>query len=64
MSESENRPGLSLAAQVESLLFVAVEPVSPGQLATALEATSVEVNEALDELDSALRTRGLRLQRH
>jgi segregation and condensation protein B len=64
MSESENTPGLSLAAQVESLLFIAVEPVTPGQLATALETTNAEVSRALDELDASLRTRGLRLQRH
>jgi segregation and condensation protein B len=64
MSESENTPGLSLAAQVESLLFIAVEPVTPGQLATALETTNAEVSRALDELDASLRTRGLRLQQH
>jgi segregation and condensation protein B len=64
MSESENTPGLSLAAQVESLLFIAVEPVTPGQLATALETTNADVTRALDELDASLRTRGLRLQRH
>ena len=64
MSESENTSGLSLAAQVESLLFIAVEPVTPGQLATALETTNAEVSRALDELDVSLRTRGLRLQRH
>jgi segregation and condensation protein B len=64
MSESENTPGLSLAAQIESLLFIAVEPVTPGQLAAALETTNAEVSRALDELDASLRTRGLRLQRH
>jgi segregation and condensation protein B len=64
MSESENTSGLLLAAQIESLLFIAVEPVTPGQLAAALETTSAEVTGALDELDASLRTRGLRLQRH
>jgi segregation and condensation protein B len=64
MSESENTPGLSLAARVESLLFIAVEPVTPGQLATTLETTNAEVSRALDELDASLQTRGLRLQRH
>lgn len=64
MSESEDTPGLSLSAQIEALLFVAVEPVSPGQLATVLETTSTLVNNALDELDVSFRTRGLRLQRH
>jgi segregation and condensation protein B len=64
MSESENLSELSLSAQIESLLFVAVEPVTPGQLATALETTTLEVNHALDDLDASLRTRGLRLQRY
>lgn len=64
MSESENTPGLSLAAQIEALLFIAVEPVTPGQLASTLETTTAQVNNALDELDASLQTRGLRLQRH
>jgi len=64
MSESENLTELSLSSQIEALLFVAVEPVSPGQLATVLETTSTQVNNALDELDASFRTRGLRLQRH
>ena len=63
MSESQNLSGLSLLAQVEALLFVAIEPVSPGQLAAALETTTAEVNSALDDLDASLRDRGLRLQR-
>jgi len=64
MSESDDTVGLALSAQIEALLFVAVEPVSPGQLATVLETTSTQVNNALDELDESFRTRGLRLQRH
>ena len=64
MSESENTPGLSLAAQIEALLFIAVEPVTPGQIATALETTTAKVDWALKELDESFRTRGLRLQRH
>ena len=64
MSESENSLGLSLAAQIEALLFIAVEPVTPGQIATTLEATTAQANNALDELDASLQTRGLRLQRH
>jgi segregation and condensation protein B len=64
MSETEDNVGLSLSAQIEALLFVAVEPVSSGQLATVLETTSTQVNNALDELDASFRTRGLRLQRH
>ena len=64
MSESENPRGLSLAAQVEALLFIATEPISSGQLATALETTSTQVENALKELDASFQTRGLRLQRH
>jgi len=64
MSESENRAELSLPAQIEALLFVAVEPVTPGQLATVLDTTTTQINHALDELDASFLTRGLRLQRH
>jgi len=64
MSESEKLKELSLPAQIESLLFIAIEPVTPGQIASILEATTAKVNSALDELDASLRTRGLRLQRH
>ena len=64
MSESENSSELSLSARIEALLFVAVEPVTSGQLATVLETTAAQVNNALDELDAVFQTRGLRLQRH
>jgi len=64
MSESENLAALSLSAQIEALLFVAVEPVSAGQLAAVLETTATQVNNALDELDASFHIRGLRLQRH
>jgi segregation and condensation protein B len=63
MSESQNPSGLSLPAQIEALLFVAIEPATPAQIATALESTTAEVNTALDELEASLRARGLRLQR-
>ena len=55
--------GLSLTAQVESLLFVADAPVPVGRLAEALEATTTQVERALDDLDAMLATGGLRLQR-
>lgn len=64
MSESENSSELSLAAKLESLLFVASEPVTLGQLATTLEVTSTQVERGLQELDETFRTRGLRLLRH
>ena len=64
MSESENPTELTLAAQVEALLFIAPEPVSAGQLATALETTNTQVENALKELEASFGTRGLRLQRY
>ena len=63
MSESENPLEMSLAAQVEALLFVAADPVSAGQLASALETTTAEVESALKDLEASFGTRGLRLQR-
>ncbi len=63
MSDFQNQTELPLAAQVEALLFVAAEPVTSGQLAAALETSVSEVENALEELDASLRTRGLRLQR-
>jgi len=53
----------SVAARVESLLFVADAPVSTGHLAKALEATDGQVERALAELDTVYAGRGLRLQR-
>ena len=55
--------GLSLAAQVESLLFVADAPVSTNRLAEALETTPWQVEQALDELESTTTGGGLHLQR-
>lgn len=54
---------LSLTARVESVLFVAEEPVSTHRLAEALAVTSDRVLQALDELAWAYDGRGLRLQR-
>ncbi len=64
MSESENLPQLDLSSALEALLFVSAESVAPSQLAAALEVSIAEVEAGLDELAAALRTRGLRLQRH
>ncbi len=55
--------GQHLAVVVESLLFVAAEPVSVGQLAGALDSSPEQVEEALRELEAALQGRGIRLQR-
>lgn len=53
----------SMAARVESLLFVADAPVSTDRLAKALEATEGQVERALSELRDFYTERGLRLQR-
>jgi segregation and condensation protein B len=53
---------LDLAARVESVLFVAEEPVSTHRLAQVLEVTSDRIEEALDALASCYVDRGLRLQ--
>ncbi|HSJ54409.1 MAG TPA: SMC-Scp complex subunit ScpB [Anaerolineae bacterium] len=54
---------LSLKAQIESLLFVAGEPVSCGRLAAALQADGGQVEQALAELEAEYQGRGFRLQR-
>ncbi len=63
MSENETND-LSLAVQLEGLLFVAAEPVTPAHLAEALDVAPSMIEAALIELDVSLQTRGLRLQRH
>ncbi|GAB4428454.1 MAG: SMC-Scp complex subunit ScpB [Chloroflexi bacterium OHK40] len=55
-------PGLTQL--VESLLFVAGEPVTVAQLARALEAPADAVEAALAELSEHCRERGVRVQRH
>jgi segregation and condensation protein B len=55
---------LPLSVQLEALLFVAPEPVTAAQLATALDVAPSVVERALNELDAALASRGLRLQRN
>ncbi len=54
---------LDLMAGVESLLFVADEPVSVARLAEALETTPARVERALEDLQTAYTGHGLRLQR-
>jgi segregation and condensation protein B len=56
--------GLSLAANLEALLFAAPGPVTPAQLAAALETGVQEVEQGLVELEAACRSRGVRLQKH
>ena len=63
MSENETS-GLPLSVQLEGLLFVAAEPVTPARLAEALDVNPTMVEAALRELETKLEARGLRLQRH
>jgi segregation and condensation protein B len=52
-----------LAAELQALLFVAAEPVTPAELAEAAQASVKAVEAALLELEQALASTGLRLQR-
>jgi segregation and condensation protein B len=63
MSENQT-DSMPLAAQIEGLLFVASEAVAPSQLAEALGVGHSSIEVALNELDSQLKSRGLRLQRN
>jgi segregation and condensation protein B len=56
-------PALSLAAQVEALLFASGEPAALNALAAALGATLNEVEAALETLADHYQSRGIRLQR-
>ncbi len=60
---ANNGDSPSLLALVESLLFVADEPVSVGRLAEALEVAESKVEAALSRLEQACAGRGLHLQR-
>lgn len=53
---------LPLEAQLESLLFVASDPVSVYRLAQALDVTPTAVKNSLALLEEQLTTRGIRLQ--
>lgn len=55
---------LPLSVKLEAMLFVAAEPVTTAQLATALDVSPSVVERGLHELDASLSSRGLRLQRH
>ncbi|MBC7250717.1 MAG: SMC-Scp complex subunit ScpB [Anaerolineae bacterium] len=54
---------LELTSLIESLLFVADAPVTPAQLAAALDVEPQAVEKALEQLDQDYQRRGLRLQR-
>jgi segregation and condensation protein B len=54
---------VEIDALVESLLFVADQPVVVSDLAKALDVSSAEVEGALRALETHYQTRGIRLQR-
>ena len=64
LPEQNTETELSLSVKLEALLFVAAEPVTNAQLATALDVAPSVIERGLNELDASLSTRGLRLQRH
>ena len=63
-SEENVETDLPLSVKLEALLFVAAEPVATAQLVTALDVAPSVIERGLNELDEALASRGLRLQRH
>jgi segregation and condensation protein B len=62
-AEHDEPGGLAVAALLESLLFVAQEPVSVERLAAVLETSVEAVQAGLEQLDGDYARRGLRLQR-
>jgi segregation and condensation protein B len=60
---NEQQPGLDLKARVESLLFVANEPVPIERLASVLEVDADQVEAILRRLEAEYQDRGMRLQR-
>lgn len=63
-SQEKTEIELPLSVKLEAMLFVAAEPVTPAQLAAALDVSPSVIERGLNELGSALAARGLRLQRH
>ena len=65
MKEKQSQPkrDINLAANVESLLFVADAPVTLGRLAEVLGVKVAKVEKALAELDARYVEGGLRIQR-
>ncbi len=62
---SFEKPDMEISAKLESLLFVASEPVSMQQLAEVLETSLANVEKGLRELEESYAgQRGLRIQKH
>jgi len=62
-NKEKNQDRLSTKALIESLLFVAEEPVPVDRLVSVLKVSGEQVEGALQELDQEYAKRGLRLQR-
>ena len=62
-NENQSKQTLSTKSLIESLLFVAQEPVQVDRLASVLEIEQEKVERALLELQTEYAHRGLRLQR-
>jgi segregation and condensation protein B len=62
-NSSGSKPALSVKSQIESLLFVANEPVPIDRLAQVLQVDPGEIEEAVQCLADEYAQRGLRLQR-
>jgi len=63
MTNRDDEQPLSIAARLESILFVAAEPVPVPVLASALDTDDRAVEDALESLDQEYRTRGLKILR-
>lgn len=63
MTNYENEQPLSITARLESILFVAAEPVPVPILASALETDDQAVEDALESLEQEYQTRGLKILR-
>ncbi len=61
--EPETPAALSLAAQVECLIYASKEPATINAMATALDASTREIEDALEQLHEQAQWRGVRLQR-
>lgn len=59
--DANNR--LSLASELEALLYASGEPASLSALATSLDASAGELEAALEELTAQYAVRGIRVQR-
>lgn len=62
MDKADDNEEMSIAALVESVLFVSSGPVPVARLAKALEVTTAVISQALQTLTADYQTRGLRLQ--